>query len=383
MAPSLWSRFTTRRTSSPAVFAADEFLTWLLDFGAKNPGHVLYPTSDDTAFLYSLAQDRLGEHFSINLPPIAAVYGVLNKRQLATNARAVGLCSPEGYSPSSVDDCAHGLEYPVLIKPVTQILNRYQVKGTVVRAAAELPKALHRAFAEPYAATLMRYDPDVSRPIIQAFHANAAADIFSVSGYVGRDGQPSVFRASRKILQQPRTIGVGVVFEDAPLNQALCDGLVRLCRHVGYFGVFEAEFIVDNGAHLLIDFNPRFFGQMGFDIARQSMLPLIAYADATNDAELLRSCLARAEDSTLPHAAVFMNRIPLEIMLRAQRLSGAMPKAEYFKWREYFRERSAKIVDAVADPDDPKPSLYDAMNQLTRAVKYPRSFLRTMVFNRP
>ena len=45
---------------------------------------------------------------------------------------------------------------------------------------------------------------------------------------------------------------------------------------IGYFGVFEAEFIRLGDERLLIDFNPRFFGQMGFDVARG--LPIVGLA---------------------------------------------------------------------------------------------------------
>ena len=60
----------------------------------------------------------------------------------------------------------------------------------------------------------------------------------------------------------------------------LAAGLERLVARVGFSGVFEAEFIDPQGQAVLIDFNPRFYNQMGFDIARGLPLPLLAYYDA-------------------------------------------------------------------------------------------------------
>jgi hypothetical protein len=56
------------------------------------------------------------------------------------------------------------------------------------------------------------------------------------------------------------------------------------------------EFIRAGGKQLLIDFNPRFYSQMGFDIARGSPLPLLVYEAACGHeaqlAEVSREALA-------------------------------------------------------------------------------------------
>src|SRR6266436_4705611 len=49
--PAAWSRWTTRRVRCPRPRDARAFMDWLLRFGEREPGHVLYPTSDDLAYL--------------------------------------------------------------------------------------------------------------------------------------------------------------------------------------------------------------------------------------------------------------------------------------------------------------------------------------------
>ena len=44
--PAVWSRFVARRVHCPGLEQSSRFVEWLLDFGAREPGYVLYPTSD-------------------------------------------------------------------------------------------------------------------------------------------------------------------------------------------------------------------------------------------------------------------------------------------------------------------------------------------------
>ena len=54
-------------------------------------------------------------------------------------------------------------------------------------------------------------------------------------------------RASHKVFQRPRRMGVGIGFEAAPVDRALLEKLDALCEAAGYFGVFESEFIESDG----------------------------------------------------------------------------------------------------------------------------------------
>ena len=88
-----------------------------------------------------------------------------------------------------------------------------------------------------------------------------------MAGFVD-DGGECVALASMKILQRPRKVGIGLCFEARAIEEPLVEKIAALCRRVGYTGVFEAEFVVAGDRRLLIDFNPRFYSQMGFEVAR-------------------------------------------------------------------------------------------------------------------
>src|SRR5215510_9027275 len=58
LAPALWSRAVSRRLACPAVERGPAALAqWLLELGAREPGAVLYPTSDELAWLISRHRD--------------------------------------------------------------------------------------------------------------------------------------------------------------------------------------------------------------------------------------------------------------------------------------------------------------------------------------
>jgi D-aspartate ligase len=384
-APALWSRFVTRREVCPPDADAGAFVEWLLAFGRRRPGHVLPPTSDENAWLLSRHRDALGAHFRLDQPGLDAVFALLNKRRLAEHARAVGLETPATWFPETETDVARlagELSFPVLLKPTTQILSVQHIKGERVMTADALVPAW-RAFSQHrYAPALTDFDPTVVHPMVQAYLPAAEEGIESVSGFVDASGDRLVVRGSRKVLQRPRRLGVGVCFEAMPVDAVLVEGLRALCRRVGYHGVFEAEFIRLDGKARLIDFNPRFFGQMGFDIARGVKLPLLTYAAAVGDAALLDGTLAEAERAGQALEWRYAHRLAVEELLRAQRLSGVMPPAELQRWHAWIAEAKGHLADPVLERDDWRPAAMDLAQVVTGVLRHPRAWLRAIALNR-
>jgi D-aspartate ligase len=384
-APACWSRFAAHRESCPPESQPEAFIAWLDDFGARRPGHVLIATSDETAWLYATFRERLSRRFRLYQPDADAVFGLLDKRRLAGHARAVGLATPPTWFPETVADVeavAREASFPVLLKPVTEILSERHIKGARVTSAAALVSSWRRFSRHRYAPLLTQRHPEVARPMIQAWLPEAEQGIESVSGFIDETGERVVMRGSRKVLQRPRRIGVGVCFEAMPVDPALADGLRRLCRRVGAFGVFEAEFIRVGGAAHLIDFNPRFFGQMGFDIARGVNLPLLMYAAALGDDALLQRTLDDAGRAGEALEWRFVHRLAARSMLRAQRLTAAASREEVARWRRWMAGARRRTADPLLDWDDWRPAAVDVATSAARALRHPRAWLRTIALNR-
>jgi predicted ATP-grasp superfamily ATP-dependent carboligase len=183
-------------------------------------------------------------------------------------------------------------------------------------------------------------------------------------------------RASRKVLQRPRLLGVGLCFEEAEVSGPLAEQVRALCKHLGYYGVFEIEFIEDSGRFLLIDFNPRYYGQMGFDIARGLPLPLLTYQAALGRRETLRTAVDRARDAGTIDGRAYCNRFELAFLLRAQRLACLMNLADASRWKAWLAAHAGKLTDAVVDPRDRKPWLAYVASEMLQYLLHPRSFFK-------
>jgi predicted ATP-grasp superfamily ATP-dependent carboligase len=202
-----------------------------------------------------------------------------------------------------------------------------------------------------------------------------------VSGFVTKDGQ-FVARAAMKVLQRPRKVGIGLCFEGRVVEEGLAEKLAALCKKIGYYGAFESEFIADGERRLLIDFNPRFYSQMGFDVARGLPLPLLLWHAARGDDAALAAEIERARAWKPTGGEVYCHKTMLDLVLTLQGLSGQMSRDEVKKWRKWYRDHRRDATDAVRDPDDRMPSVVDTAQWVQHFAKHPRSFVRSFVLNR-
>ena len=379
--PASWSRSVAHRQRSPSPCQPAQLLEWLLRYGAEHPGTVLLPTNDDLAWLLSSERERLGRVFQLYSPPADALAGLLDKRLLHAAAAAAGLRTPETWCPADeaeVQALAPHLPYPILVKPRTQVYSRAPSKGVRVEA----PDGLVSSWRAMVATSAGRGPvpgriPGTERPMLQAYHRGAKDHIYELSGFVDQGGAGLVVRAAVKVVQRPRRMGIGLCFEEAPLDQPLLAGLGRLCRNVGFHGIFNVEFLVCEGQHFLIDFNPRMYNQMAFDMARGLPLPWLAYLAATGRTTELASEIERARAWQGP-PRVFCNRFGAALLLNAQVLAGAIPPAERTHWRDWYRRHRALAIDPVLDARDWLPALLDVAHQLLDTTLHARHFVRQL-----
>jgi D-aspartate ligase len=381
LGPASWSRFVSRRLKCPPDSQPQRLLEWLLAYGKAHPGHVLCATNDESAWLYSNHRAELGEYFHMYQPSAEAVYSLLNKRRLYEIAAEEGIDFPRTWFPQSEADLRAILpeaQFPVLTKPVTQILHKTHSKGAIVDDPAQAARSFRLMSRDMYRPELLAFDPTVTCPMLQEFQPSSAKGIYSIAGFIDECGTLLGVRGATKILQRPRRLGVGLCFERADVRPALVDVIARICRRVGYYGVFEVEFIHRDGKDLLIDFNPRFYGQMAFDIARGLPVPLMAYYAALGDRRTLKQLAEAAERQTNEKTiAVHCNRIDFEIMLLAQRLSGGLSAADVKFWRDWYAEHRGRIVHPILDKDDWKPFATEITRQFLEHVRHPRAFLKS------
>jgi D-aspartate ligase len=372
LAAARWSRYATRWLSCPPVREKEQLLEWLLAFGRREPRHVLYAPSDDLAFLFSAHLDQLEKHFYMYQPSITTMVDILDKRKLLEACRSVGLEGLETWFPDNEGDLpriAREATFPLLLKVRTQVRQVRQNKGIVVYDAAGLLAAYREFLAtHQYRPGLEPYFGDVSRPMIQRYLPRAAAGVYSLTGFVDRSGALSAIRGAVKVFQRTRPVGLGLCFESAPVDPALAAGVLRLCQALRHFGVFEVEFLREGNRAMVIDMNPRFYGQMGFEAARGLPLALSAYYAAIGDTEALRAGLRQAEQAT-DGATIYTHRFVFQLLLALERASHSMSSAEYARWRAWYRANREKAVDASADPIDWAPGVVHAAAELLPGLR--------------
>lgn len=383
LAPARWSRRTDRRIKAPPPRRPEAFVEWLLAFGRESPGHFLYATSDDLAWLFARHARELGRAFLLFQPPLQTVVTLLDKKRLHAACARVGLATLPTWFPDTPEDVerlAPTLPRPLLIKPRTQVFLASENHGRTVEAGEDLPR-VYRSWLERD-----RYLPGVEEdfgplaaPMLQAF-APTSAGVYSVSGFVDRDGALLGVRAARKVLQRPQRVGIGICFEDAPVDALLAERLAELCRQVGYFGVFEAEFLVHGGRAHLIDFNPRFYGQMHFDCARGLPLPVMAYLAAQGRREELLA-LARAAREHDTRGYRYGSRFGHGLWFSLRRLAGTTSAEEARRWWRWYRADPQRLVDVAVDGDDWLPGVVHAAAELWSAARHPRGYLRRSVLD--
>jgi predicted ATP-grasp superfamily ATP-dependent carboligase len=323
----------------------------------------------------------LSSSFALYQPGLETMMRILDKGQLLDHARAVGIDAPDTWLPKSrkdVERIAREAGGALLVKPRTQVSVRDHTKGALCRPGAKALLAEYDRFVGQgaFGTEIGRLFPEATQPMIQTYHPEATEAIYSLSGFRDSSGKHVALLGARKVLQRPRRLGIGLCFDSAPVDADLAARVVRLCERIGYYGVFEAEFIRSGDRALMIDLNARFYNQIVFDIARGVDLPRLAYAGAMGDeAEIARLVAVVPKDADVQGLA-FCNRFGLEVTIGAQRLFGTMSREEAARWREWRTGPGRRLVDAVAAEDDPYPLICDAAQQILGYVRHPRAFVK-------
>jgi predicted ATP-grasp superfamily ATP-dependent carboligase len=270
------------------------------------------------------------------------------------------------------------LQYPILIKPRTHVHRLRNDKGVVVYSPLELinqyRRFVDRERVRAADTPLLR---DANLPVLQQFVRVGREGVHSVTGFIDRTGELFVTRVATKVFQRSQPVGTGVCFEPLSTVPELSNAVRRLCRELGYFGIFEVEFIWFEGGWAAIDFNPRLFNQIGMDIRRGMPLPLLACLDAVGETPSLRDAVAKAQTES-EEQTVFCDRFTLRAILFAQTMTARISYEDRAYWRAWMKRHAADAVDYAVDYSDPMPGIIHALSDIYLGIKaFPR-FLRSM-----
>jgi D-aspartate ligase len=373
LAAARWSRYATQFLRCPSVQDADGFLEWLIAFGRRNPGHVLYPTSDETVWLFASNEAVLKPYFKMYQPPLQSALEALDKKRFWQACKRAQVETAPSWFPTNEDELrslAPSLPYPILIKPRTHVHRVRKDKGLVAHTEDAL-LSTYRTIEERerYLAGFGPTIETASRPFLQKFAHRLNDPVYSVAGFIERGSEVIVARGSAKILQRWRPPAIGVCFEARPIEPLLFEAVKRLCHEIGYFGVFEAEFLQLDGTWVAIDFNPRFYHQMGLEISGGLPLPLLVYLAACDEKDALRKEMTRAASAPDIPTLVSCDRFTFWTNLAAMTLTGRAGEAEWFRWIRWHKDHHVNAVDIALDARDPLPAFAHAVSEIGLGFK--------------
>ena len=337
------------------------------------------------SFALARYRNELSADFELYQPGIQTIMSILDKGLLMQNAQAIGIQTPPTWFPNNSAEAAKiakAVGGAVLIKPRSQLAQRTKTKGAV--AQGDNVQSLFDAYMKDQSANteFAKQYPEPMTPLIQQYYPEAVDNVYSLSGFREKIGGGIIMRASRKVLQEPRRIGTGLCFEPALVDPFLAEQTKRLCERIGYYGVFELEFIFSEGKAMLIDFNGRLYNQIAFDIARGMELPALAYAAATKNQADVTRLMEIGNSGKYGDVQGFCNSFGLNLMVRTQRLLQTMSSKQAARWLSWSRGSGGIMIDAVKDADDALPAVVDVAQYLLHALRHPRAFAKQYLLGR-
>jgi D-aspartate ligase len=378
---SRYSRYSSQHLTCPAFEESSAWAEWLMRKARIGPRRAIYATSDAVSFALARYRDELSTDFELYQPGLDTVMSILDKGLLTQNAQAVGIETPPTWFPQSSAEAAKIAKDAgerVLIKPRSQLAQRTKIKGSIVESRGHYVQSIFDSYMKDQSteSEFAKQSPVTMTPLVQQYYPQTAENVYSLSGFHEKIGGGVIMRAARKIVQQPRAIGVGLCFEPALVDPLLADQAKRLCERIGYYGVFELEFILAEGKAMLIDFNGRIYHQIALDIARGMELPALAYAAATRNREEVTRLMAHGNSGKHDNVAGFCNHFAFVTMVRMQRILRTMSRKDAARWLNWSRGSHGRMIDAVKDPHDALPAFVDAAQYLLHSLRHPRAYVR-------
>ncbi len=261
VAPGLWSRrCSSRQFLANPRHSVEAFIGQLETLLRRYPHDILIPVRDETLYAVSAHRERLEPYVDMGLPPHGVVEHALDKWRLASEARKVGLATPEGRVCRDTEqalDAARTFGFPVLVKgvrTVEEIDDRsVRYKSRLVRDEAAL-----RDVQQRFGVCVV--ERRELGPVVQ--FGGVATD----AGLLGS----LLTRCHRT---WPPEAGSGSFLETIAVPRNLAERIEALVRAIGWRGLFQLELIErPDGTLSAIDFNPRAYGSIG--LARPAGAPL-------------------------------------------------------------------------------------------------------------
>jgi predicted ATP-grasp superfamily ATP-dependent carboligase len=286
--PAAQSRFS-RFTRAPSYY--DDPTGWARFVRAQAArfieAPVLFPTEDAALLVADRFHAELSPVVRYSYQAPGPALSLLDKRRLYAAAAAIGAPVPRCVA---VDDgsALRALENADdwIAKPAC----RYWFNATGKRIHTFLQLTGGSKAIEGDVRVAARRVLEAGFPaILQERIPGPFENLFSIGLAIDRDGTLVASFCSRKHGEYPEPFGDGLIVETVACDEDLVERTVALLRRVGYWGICDVEFKLDerDGRFKILDANPRVWLWMGLGALTGAPLALHAYALASGDHSVL------------------------------------------------------------------------------------------------
>lgn len=235
---------------------------------------VLYPTREELVAAFSRNRDELSQSFRVPTPAWNSVEWAWDKRKTYQLASELGIPTPAGFYPQTVDDLAEfdSVEPPFAIKPAIKEHFFYATKAKAWRADthAELKSLFLKASQVVGPGEVM----------VQELIPGGGTQQFSYCAFF-RDGEAVGSMVARRRRQHPLQFGRASTYVETVDIPILEEYSLRFLRAANYYGLVELEYKLDprDGRFKLLDVNARTWGYHTLGPAAGVDFSYMLYAD--------------------------------------------------------------------------------------------------------
>jgi predicted ATP-grasp superfamily ATP-dependent carboligase len=309
---------------------------------------VLFPCSDQWALAAASLPDDVAASHAVTVAQLDVLRSLIDKELFAQAAAEHGVPAPRVMPVTDLEAIEADTLPSWLLKPKNSQLftERFGIKAVQLESRSQAIELLARTTEEGLELLLQEFVP--GPPTSHVF----------LDGYVDRSGVMRACLARRRLRMHPRALGnstLSVTIALDEVSEAL-DSLRRLFEGLGYVGLFDAEFKLDerDGLFKILEVNARPWWQLALAEASGLEVCVMAYCDALGE-PLPRSSAYRI-------GQCWVHPVPDLQAWWAGRLHG--DREGGFPLRVWFTG-----TNAVFSWDDPVPAAADLLRLGGRLLK--------------
>ena len=252
---------------------------------------VLFYNNDGMLLAISRHRTELANYYRFLLPKADLVEDLVDKTRFAGLAAELDLPVPRTVGSShfcAPEEALAQVSLPCILKPDSRHLGW---DGSTLQAeeGGDPQKVLIARTADEFRRLHARVRQLTERFVVQPYIPGGDDCIYSFHGYFNRQGEPLAFFVGRKVRTYPKDNGRSTYLELAR-DPTVVEMSLAVLRRLNFVGAVKVDLKRDptTGRYYVLEINPRFTLWSHLGAASGINLPLIAYAEQTDQAVSLQ-----------------------------------------------------------------------------------------------